>query len=195
MIIRKARIEDKKIVAQLIWDAIEEQANYFTGNDTPDEILNGLEDLFTQPHNRFSYENAMIAEIDGQVAGSIIAFPGREMRSLDESILQGLMKRFPEGSPEYNRIIPAIQAAKEAHDDEFYIDNLAVLETHQGKGIGKKLIETAEQTAFERGFGKISMLAEKDNVKAFNIYKRLGYMHDCMMVSLGHEYFHLAKPL
>ena len=49
---------------------------------------------------------------------------------------------------------------------------MAVADDYQGKGIGKMLIDFAEQTASDNGFNKITLHARKTAVP---FYEKLGY--------------------
>jgi hypothetical protein len=51
--------------------------------------------LFSYPDVRFSFGKAVIAEVEGQVAGMLLSFPGREIRRLERS----LFPRFPPSTP------------------------------------------------------------------------------------------------
>lgn len=57
-------------------------------------------------------------------------------------------------------------------EEVIQLQQMAVATGLQGKGIGKKLIEFAEETAINRGFYKLFMHARKS---AVGFYKKLGY--------------------
>jgi ribosomal protein S18 acetylase RimI-like enzyme len=179
----------------LIWSAIEEQANFFTGTDDPVEIKKGLEELFVLPNNRVSFESCMVVEIDEQVAASMISYPAYTMDSLNQLIISRLEKKYPKNSEGYQKIIQPIIVSKEAFDDEYYIDNLGVIKQYRGRGIGTKLINYAETIAKEKKFKKCSMLAEINNQRALDLYKKLGYQNDCILDVTGCKYYHMVKEL
>ena len=193
MIIRKAKIEDKDTVIELVVEAIENLSNIFTGYEDDFMAKEKLKEMFCCPKNRFSYDSCLVAEIDGQVVGSIISYPGSEMKKLNEPLIDNLRERFRGDDEMFLKYSLAIHESKEAFDDEYYIDNLAVVAKYRGKGISRALIEETEKEGFNKGYNKISILADVNNEKAFRIYKKLEYEKDCELDVLGHRYHHLVK--
>ena len=60
-------------------------------------------------------------------------------------------------------------------DGYMYLDDLSVTERYRDKGIGTKLIRMAENYADEIGIPAIVFHVEKSNVRAHQLYKKLGY--------------------
>ncbi len=56
-----------------------------------------------------------------------------------------------------------------------YLDDMSVSEKYRNKGIGTKLIQTAEKFAEEIDISTIVFHVEKSNRSAFKLYERLGY--------------------
>ena len=195
MIIRRAKIEDQDVVIELVVEAIENLSNIFTGYEENSLAKGRLKELYSLSKNRFSYDSCLVAEIDGEVAGSIMAYPGVEMKKLNEPLIEKLKERFKDNEEVFREFSQAIQESKEAFDDEYYIDNLAVVAKYRGRGISRALIEEAEKEGFTQGYNRISILADINNEKAFSIYKKMGYVEDCELVVLGHTYHHLIKTL
>ena len=195
MIIRRAKIEDQDVVIELVVEAIENLSNIFTGYEENSLAKKKLKDLYSLSKNRFSYDSCLVAEIDGEVAGSIMAYPGVEMKKLNEPLIEKLKERFKDNEEVFREFSQAIQESKEAFDDEYYIDNLAVVAKYRGRGISRALIEEVEKEGFTQGYNRISILADINNEKAFSIYKKMGYVEDCELAVLGHTYHHLVKTL
>ena len=63
------------------------------------------------------------------------------------------------------------------HEDKeyIYLDDLSVTKEYRNKGIGTKLIKTAESYAKEINIPTICFHVEKTNTNAFRLYQRLGY--------------------
>lgn len=195
MIIRKAHEKDSVKATKLIWTAIENCANAFAGSNDSKIIEQKLNELFEVPYNRMSYEICTIAEEDNEVIGAMITYPGQEKEELDKKIIDRLIIENPKGSSGYNEFVKPILEAREAFDDEYYIDSLAVDEHYRGQKIGTKLIAHAEKLAKKKGFDKVSILAEEYNTKACALYRRLGFEDDCILVVSGHSYNHLVKKI
>ena len=60
-------------------------------------------------------------------------------------------------------------------EDYIYLDDLSVSERWRNRGIGTKLIKTAEKFAKEIDIHQIVFHVEKSNTSAFRLYERLGY--------------------
>lgn len=193
MIIRNAKPEDKLTAASLIMEAIDDLAKIFTGFDNEESIKKEMENLFSENNNRFSHEYCTVIEINGEVAASVITYPASLMKELNETVIKKLKKRFVNDEKSFLYYSEKIRNSREAFDDEYYIDNLAVSTEFRGKGLSKILITAAEKKGIEEGYEKISIIAEIHNEKAFNIYKHLGYIKDCEIEVLGHRYHHLVK--
>jgi ribosomal protein S18 acetylase RimI-like enzyme len=55
------------------------------------------------------------------------------------------------------------------------IENLAVLPSHQGRGLGKRLMETAELRALEFGYAEVRLYTNKLFAENVAFYQKLGY--------------------
>ncbi|GAA7295810.1 GNAT family N-acetyltransferase [Helicobacter pylori] len=68
---------------------------------------------------------------------------------------------------------------------KFHIDT-----AYQSQGLGQKLYESVERYAFVKGYTKISLHVSKSQIKACNLYQKLGFVRikeeDCV-VELGKE--------
>lgn len=195
MIIRNATPNDGYFVSGLIIEAIEDLSNIFTGYEDEKSVKYEMTNLFSEYNNRFSHEFCTVIEIDGQVAAYVISYPVLNMKNLNETIIKKLKKRFGTDDASFEVFSEKIRNSREAFDDEYYIDNLAVAETYRGKGLSKLLIAEAEKECVTKGYKKISILADLHNEKAFNIYKKLGYIKDCELEVMGHRYHHLVKTI
>lgn len=60
-------------------------------------------------------------------------------------------------------------------DDNLYIDNLAVANTHQSKGIGKKMLAFAETRAQQLGLHTLTLCTNERFITNLELYARLGY--------------------
>ena len=58
---------------------------------------------------------------------------------------------------------------------KFYINQIYVLNEYQGKGIGKKLIQIAEEEALKNSFDKIWLGVMSENVPSVEWYKSIGF--------------------
>lgn len=56
------------------------------------------------------------------------------------------------------------------------IEQLAIIPKYQGKGKGKYIVDFAKQRAKEQGYDKLSLLVEKENKIAYELYKKMGFV-------------------
>jgi len=62
-----------------------------------------------------------------------------------------------------------------SHAPSAHLEVIVVSEKAEGKGVGKALLEAAENGARERGASSMSLHVFATNARARNIYKRAGY--------------------
>lgn len=173
--IRPATPDDAPLAARLMYLSMGELADYLFGKAhlSVDEILTGL---FLLEGNRFSRGIADVAEWDGQPAGMLVSFPGREFNRRELSIGLGLLKLC--GPWDVLRLsVPAISIANgiETLRNEYYLANMAVLPEFQGRGIGSALMANAEEKARQAGVEKCSLIVDIENPSARRLYERCGY--------------------
>ncbi|BCM19124.1 GNAT family N-acetyltransferase [Mesorhizobium sp. J8] len=77
---------------------------------------------------------------------------------------------------ENGRIVGLIETI--VHDDHLWIENVAVASEAQRRGIGRKLLESAERAAVEAGFRELRLLTNGAFEANVLLYKSLGYAID-----------------
>ncbi|MBE9916390.1 GNAT family N-acetyltransferase [Paenibacillus donghaensis] len=186
MTIRAAVPGDAIQAARLLYDALHDVAHQLTGEESEQDAVRMLEQYFAAEKGRLSHQQALVKEVDGEVAGVIVVYGGNEVAELDRPILERLraMKNDPE-----------LTLDKEADEDEYYIDTLSVSPKFGGQGIGTKLIQAAEERAKERGYKKIAMAVVTDNQRAYSLYLHLGYEVNKEIMINNHVYYHMVKPV
>lgn len=104
-----------------------------------------------------AWKNAMVAEVDGDVAGAVIAY------RLDENLANAV--------PPHPVIEPLMALQCEALGS-WYIDSLAIYRAYRRQGIGRKLLE--DQLA--RATADASLITESDNGTAQALYRSEGFV-------------------
>lgn len=181
--IRKAEPKDAAFAAPLIYQAIGDIAHTLTGAAAAGEAISLMAQFFAQKRNRLSYENAVIAMEGDEPVGLALFYHGSQTEVLDRPFVEFVKER--------TGIAPTL--VKEARDDEFYLDSVAVRSDKRGKGIGTQLLAAFEQEAIQRGHDCIALLVDKENPRAYQLYEALGYRQDGTVMVSGHQFRHMVK--
>ena len=64
---------------------------------------------------------------------------------------------------------------KEKHSKKLYVDQLIVTEANRRKGIGKKLMDYAEQIANKENCDRLELDCWTFNKNALNMYEKIGF--------------------
>lgn len=164
MNIRQAQENESEAIAPLVYAAIHDIAYTLTGTTNQEEVLEHLAMWIARSHNRLSHENIWVADIDGVVAGIIIAYHGERATELDEPIRRWLIERGQPGNLDV-----------ETEGDVLYIDSVAVDSEFGGRGIGTKLIQRVVEHARETNIPAVTLNVDQDNPAAARLYERLGF--------------------
>jgi len=80
-------------------------------------------------------------------------------------------------------------------DNGILRDNVAVHPEHQGKGLGRRLIELAESEARDQGFAHLDLYTHERMTENIEMYKRLGYMEIERGIERGYQRVYMRKSL
>jgi len=155
--IRPAQPVDAEVAAVLLYSAYTHTQVAFPLQEEHERgFVERLQHFFRQDGNRFSYQNIQVAEGNSAVVGLILSFGGR-----DEARLNAALGSWLE---------------REAEDDEWYVDALAVFSDWGRKGIGASLLLRAEQQARQQHYPKIALHVAEGNTQALDLYAQLHYV-------------------
>ena len=65
--------------------------------------------------------------------------------------------------------------SREAGGKVLWLEELFVLEEYRSCGLGREFFAMAEAEAREKGFARIRLEVEEENIRARSLYERLGY--------------------
>ncbi|ASS75410.1 hypothetical protein CIG75_10690 [Tumebacillus algifaecis] len=184
--IRPARKEDVQPAIALIYATIGNIGNTLAGTDDPVEVTRVLESFFIQEGNRLSYENTLIKEQEGQVVGVLVSYLGSQTYKLDQPFLDRLIAQTGD---------PTLTITKEAKDDEYYLDTIAVASAYEGRGFGTELMRAFEDKARLEGQQRLALLVEQNNERARRLYEKRGFLADESLTVSGYLFDHMVKPL
>jgi N-acetylglutamate synthase-like GNAT family acetyltransferase len=80
-------------------------------------------------------------------------------------------------------------------EEGFLLDNVAVAPAHQGKGLGRSLLEHAESEARRQGFASIYLYAQEIMTENIALYRHIGYAEYARRVEFGLPRVYLRKSL
>jgi ribosomal protein S18 acetylase RimI-like enzyme len=183
---RGAVKKDAKKAVELIHIAIADIAEKLTGQTKKEDIRESLAHFFREENNRLSYQNTIVADLLGEVAGIVITYPGEEASRLDEPILKRLRKK---------RRNEVIFLDKEADEGDFYIDTVCVDVRFRGYRIGTMLLKEAEKTALQKGYSRLSLNVAQDNSNAKKLYEQIGFKDEKVIKINEHPYDYMVKIL
>ena len=174
--LRPARPEDVDRAAVLLYSAyLHRQVSYPLKEVGENRFLERLEHFFRLEGNRFSYQFIQVAEQHSEVVGLVLSFGGREEERLNSAI----------GWP----------LEREAQQDEWYADALAVFTDWGHQGIGTRLLQAAEQQARQHGYATIALNVARENKQALSLYQRLQYVVTGETLLYQHPHVRLVKRL
>lgn len=79
--------------------------------------------------------------------------------------------------------------------DHLWLENVAVLPSHQGRGLGRLLIAHAESIARERGLPEIRLLTNERYLANIAMYERRGYVETHRQPHLGTDLVYFVKKV
>lgn len=175
IVVRPAGREDAALIAEVVCMAV--------GYDTARPIYPVFLTLAASDKAQYSYRNALIAEVDGTVAGAIVGYDGAMLYELREPIFPLLEKYL--GS--------VLDIEDETAAGEFYLDSLGVLPQFRGMGVGAMLLNAMSNKAFAEGHTRVGLIVDFDNPRAERLYTELGFVRVGQKRFLGHDMWHLQK--
>ncbi len=131
----------------------------------------------------YSYENTIVAEIDGKVVGAMCAYDGADYQELKQPIIDILGKD------------SGFAQLKETEEGEFYLDSVGVLPEYRGRGIASKIIEAQCERAVSLGHKVAGLIVDLDNPRAEALYTRLGFRYQGNKDFFGHPMKHMVIKL
>jgi len=158
--------------------AFDDLSHILFGTKDLNKIENYFAKLWVEKDDRLSSRYSHVIRENGKAIGLISCSEGDlttkliwpsfiEFLKVDPGIIFFALKHL--------NYLYSIFTVREAFEDEYYIFVLAVMPEYQGKGIGGKLIQFAEETAKRKGFKKVSLLVNANNLNAIEFYENHGF--------------------
>lgn len=163
---RDARKDDARALAQLIEIAGEGIPTYLWAQQAGagrSALDVGAERAAREDAN-FSYRNAVVAHVDGKVAGMLLGYPLAAPSAEEIAALR--------------QVPPLLRPLVELEHrvpGSFYVNALAVFSPYRGNGIGTALLDIARQRARQARCPRLSVQVFAENQHAFRLYLRCGF--------------------
>jgi ribosomal protein S18 acetylase RimI-like enzyme len=174
--LRPAQPNDAERASVLLYSAYNHtQVIYPLREEAENRFIERLQHFFREDGNRFSYQSIQVAEQRSEVVGLVLSFGGREEERLNAAI--------------------GWQLEREADDEEWYVDALAVFANWGRKGIGTRLLQAAEQQGRQLRYHKIALNVAQENEQALSFYQRLHYVITQETFLYHHPHVRMVKRL
>lgn len=163
MLIRNAKASDADHLVRFINMAADDLPLHFwkkSAGEGADPIAYGRERAARETGN-FSFRNAWLAEIDGEVAACLLGYPA----ALEPEPVEP-------GTPPI--FVPLLELEALA-PGSWYLNVLATYPQFRGKGLGSALLAKAEEVTRQAGRSTISLIAEDTHQDALRLYRAKGY--------------------
>ena len=177
--IRAAGREDAAAIAEVVAMAIGDQValHDYCG----ERYLDVLTEVAQTDGTQYSWRNALVAEVDGVVAGAIVGYDGALLGRLREGTF-GVVRKHTGRTP----TIP-----DETEAGEFYLDSVAVFAKFRGVGVGRALLKALRDKAFAEGHQRVGLIVDTDNPQAERLYTSIGFSRVGRRLFFGHQMWHL----
>lgn len=148
--------------------------------EKPDERLI---DICRRTDTLYSWQNAVIAKLDGKPVGALISYPGKGYHAVKLHTFSLAPKEFI--------TFDIDKMDDEAHDGEYYLDSLAVLPEYRGHGIATLLLQYGIEKAREQHLLPI-LACDPDNTNAYRLYQKLGFHQEGTLFLFGETFLRMV---
>ncbi|MBR4854382.1 MAG: GNAT family N-acetyltransferase [Alistipes sp.] len=181
IIVRPAGREDAEVVAKTVAMAIGNEVAL--RNYCGEEYLAVLAEIARREATQYSWQYALVAEVDGVVAGAIVGYDGARLSELREGTFAVLS--------ECTGCVPVV--ADETEVGEYYLDSVGVLPEFRGCGVGQALVAAFCDRAFAEGHERVGLIVDCENPNAERLYTSLGFERVGRKRFFGHDMWHLQR--
>lgn len=163
MLIRDARPEDADHLVRFINMAADDLPLHFWQKSVgPDgDPLAWGRERAARETGSFSYRNAWLAEVEGEVAACLLGYPAAMQ---PEPIEPGTPPIF----------VPLLELEAMA-PGSWYLNVLATYPAFRGRGLGSALLARAEAVTRQAGRSTVSLIAEDTHLDALRLYRAKGF--------------------
>ena len=181
--IRQARKGEASQIAELFMLAWPVDEILESNGLTAEQLHESITLIAASEKTIYSYENTIVAEIDGKVVGAMCAYDGADYQKLKQPIVDVL-------GPDCG-----FAKMKETEDGEFYLDSVGVLPEYRGRGIASRIIEAQCERAASLGHKVAGLIVDVNKPQVEYLYTRLGFTYLDDKDFFGHTMKHMVRKL
>jgi GNAT superfamily N-acetyltransferase len=173
--IRAARREDSRTIAELFLISSDGLAVYIWSKvaEPGETTLDAGARRYARDGVAFSYQNCVLAELDGTIAGMAHSFP---------------TDADPTAEPEAD---PVLRPYAELEDyGSLYLSGIALFSEYRGRGIGTRLMAAVADRARSLNRPRVSLICFERNAGAMRWYRRLGFQEFARRPLVPHPLLH-----
>ena len=158
-----ARREDARVIAELFQISSDGVADYVWKTLEADypglSLIEIGERRYARENTDFSYENCLMAKIDGRIAGMMHSYA-----------MPAELDPVPQDIDPVLRPYAELELA-----GSLYISGVAMFPDYRGRGLGRAFLAHARDRAEALGLGSVSLQCFAQNPGALSLYTREGY--------------------
>ena len=181
--IRRARKEEAAQIAELFMLAWPVEEILESNGLTYEQLHESMTTIAAAEETIYSYENTIVAEVDGKVVGAMCAYDGEDYQRLKQPIVDVL------GADS------GFAQLRETEAGEFYLDSVGVLPEYRGRGIASRLFKAQCERAASLGHKIAGLIVDVDKPQAEALYARLGFTYLDDKDFFGHTMKHMVRNL
>ena len=183
VIIRQALKEEASQIAELFMLAWPVDEILESNGLTHEQLHESITMVSASEETIYSFENTLVAEVDGKVVGAMCAYDGADYQRLKQPVVDIIGKD------------SMFAHLKETEAGEFYLDSVGVHEEYRGRGIASRLFAAQIERARTLGHKVAGLIVDEDKPQAEALYARLGFIHLDKKDFFGHQMKHMVVNL
>lgn len=179
--VRAAVRDDAATIAEIVAMAIGDEVALcdYCG----EEYMAVLTEIARREATQYSWQQALVAEVDGVVAGAIVGYDGAELHTLREGTFATLRDCI-------GRVSTIVD---ETTAGEYYLDTVGVLPNFRGRGVGRALVAAFCDRAFAEGHNRVGLIVDYENPDAERLYTSLGFKRMGSRPFFTHQMWHMQR--
>lgn len=184
--------EQASEIASLIMEAMDYDCcrNFAGPHHTLDDFHNMMTELVRMDDSQYSYRNTIVAMADGQIAGSLTGYEGKDLHRLRTRFINAAREHLGQ---DYSNM------DDETGPGEYYLDSLCVKKEFRKRGIATTLLRTAIKEHACPSEGRdgepVGLLVDHTHPWAERLYKSIGFRFVNETSWGGHAMNHLQYPV